>query len=80
MSLSYVKGAVEIILDPLRVQILKGSKANPLQLTTKTEKEKILKTNEEMASQALRVLGYSLQRIARQLEPKNMIIGRKHRK
>jgi len=50
--LSYVKGAVEIILTRSK-QILKDGK--PVTLTTK-EKEKILKTNEEMASQALRVL------------------------
>ncbi|MCK4885491.1 HAD-IC family P-type ATPase, partial [Candidatus Bathyarchaeota archaeon] len=49
---SYVKGAVEIILEhPGR--IVKDGKAVKL---TKNAKEKILKTNEEMASQALRVL------------------------
>ncbi len=49
---SYVKGAVEIILDRSGY-ILKDGK--PVTLTSK-EKEKILKTNEEMANQALRVL------------------------
>lgn len=49
---SYVKGAVEIILARSG-HVLKDGK--PVTLTTK-EKEKILKTNEEMASQALRVL------------------------
>jgi Ca2+-transporting ATPase len=48
----YVKGAVEILLDRSGY-ILKGSKAVKL---TKTEKEQIIKTNEEMANQALRVL------------------------
>jgi Ca2+-transporting ATPase len=49
---SYVKGAVEIILDRSGY-ILKDGKAVTL---TSKEKEKILKTNEEMANQALRVL------------------------
>jgi len=49
---SYVKGAVEIILARSN-QILKDGE--PVTLTTK-EREQILKTNEEMASQALRVL------------------------
>jgi len=49
---SYVKGAVEIILEHSG-RIVKDGKAVKL---TKNAKEKILKTNEEMASQALRVL------------------------
>jgi Ca2+-transporting ATPase len=49
---SYVKGAVEIILDRSEY-ILKDGKAVTL---TSREKEKILKANEAMASQALRVL------------------------
>ncbi|MDX1813847.1 MAG: HAD-IC family P-type ATPase, partial [Candidatus Bathyarchaeia archaeon] len=49
---SYVKGAVEIILDRSEY-ILKDGEA--VSLTSK-EKEKILKTNEDMANQALRVL------------------------
>ncbi|MHC3128836.1 MAG: cation-translocating P-type ATPase [Candidatus Bathyarchaeota archaeon] len=49
---SYAKGAVEILLDRSE-HLLKGGKT--VRLTNK-EKEKILKTNEEMASQALRVL------------------------
>jgi len=49
---SYVKGAVETILEHSG-RIVKDGKAIKL---TKNAKEKILKTNEEMASQALRVL------------------------
>ncbi len=49
---SYVKGAVEIILEHSG-RIVKDGNAVKL---TKNAKEKILKTNEEMASQALRVL------------------------
>jgi len=49
---SYVKGAVELILERSG-HIVKGGKS--IKLSTK-EKEQILKTNEEMASQALRVL------------------------
>jgi Ca2+-transporting ATPase len=49
---SYVKGAVEIVLDHSHY-ILKDGKVIKL---SKKEKEQILKTNEEMASQALRVL------------------------
>jgi Ca2+-transporting ATPase len=48
----YVKGAVEILLDRSE-QIFKDGET--VRLTSK-EKEKILKTNEEMANQALRVL------------------------
>jgi Ca2+-transporting ATPase len=49
---SYVKGAVETILDRSKGIFKDGKTIN----LTKYEKEKILKTNEEMASQALRVL------------------------
>ncbi len=49
---TYVKGAVEILLDRSE-SILKDGKTVTL---TSKEKEKILKTNEEMAKQALRVL------------------------
>jgi Ca2+-transporting ATPase len=49
---SYVKGAVEILLDRSE-HILKDGET--VRLTNK-EKEKILKTNEELANQALRVL------------------------
>jgi len=49
---AYVKGAVELILERSG-HILKGGKAIKL---SKKEKEQILKTNEGMASQALRVL------------------------
>ncbi len=49
---SYVKGAVEILLDHSGY-ILKGGKVIKL---SQKEKEQILKTNEEMANQALRVL------------------------
>jgi Ca2+-transporting ATPase len=50
--ISYAKGAVEILLDRSE-DILKDGET--VRLTSK-EKEKILKTNEEMANQALRVL------------------------
>jgi Ca2+-transporting ATPase len=49
---AYVKGAVEMILER-STSILKDGKEVKL---TKKEKDEILKTNEEMASQALRVL------------------------
>jgi Ca2+-transporting ATPase len=49
---AYVKGAVEIVLARSE-NILKDGKAVKL---TSREKKKILKTNEEMAKQALRVL------------------------
>jgi Ca2+-transporting ATPase len=49
---SYVKGAVELILER-STQIMKDGKVTKL---TVKEKEEILKTNEQMASQALRVL------------------------
>jgi Ca2+-transporting ATPase len=49
---SYIKGAVEILLDHSS-SILKGGKIVKL---SEKEKEQILKTNEEMANQALRVL------------------------
>jgi Ca2+-transporting ATPase len=52
---SYVKGAVEILLDHSG-HILKGGKIIKL---SQNEKEQILKTNEEMANQALRVLAIS---------------------
>jgi Ca2+-transporting ATPase len=48
----YVKGAVEMLLDR-STRILKNGKAVNL---TKTDREQILKTNEELANQALRVL------------------------
>lgn len=49
---SYVKGAVEILLDR-SVDIINNGKSVKL---SKNEKEKILKINEGMANQALRVL------------------------
>ena len=49
---SYVKGAVEILLERSE-RIIKDGKVVPL---PRSEKEQILKTNEEMANQALRVL------------------------
>jgi Ca2+-transporting ATPase len=49
---SYVKGAVELILERSG-HIVKGGKSIKL---SQKEKEQILKTNEEMANQALRVL------------------------
>ncbi len=48
----YVKGAIELILER-STSILKDGKAVKL---TKNERKQILKTNEEMASQALRIL------------------------
>ena len=48
----YVKGAVEILLERSG-HVLKGDKVVKL---SKTEKEQIIKTNEELANQALRVL------------------------
>ncbi len=49
---SYVKGAVEILLDN-SISILKSGKIVKL---SETEKQQIVKINEEMANQALRVL------------------------
>ncbi len=49
---SYVKGAVEILLDR-SVSIIKDGKVTSL---SASEKQEILKTNEKMANQALRVL------------------------
>jgi Ca2+-transporting ATPase len=49
---SYVKGAAEILLER-STHVLENGKIVKL---TKDEKEKILKTNEKMANQALRVL------------------------
>ncbi len=59
---SYVKGAVEILLD-LSEHIFKDGET--VRLTSK-EKEKVLKTNEEMANQALRVLAIAYKQL-----PKN---------
>lgn len=52
-KVAYVKGAPEIILD-LSTHLFKDGKTIPL---TAEEKQKILKVNEQMASDALRVLG-----------------------
>jgi len=49
---SYVKGAVEMLLER-SVRIIKDGKVTNLSVS---EKEQIIKTNEEMANQALRVL------------------------
>ena len=49
---SYVKGAVEILLDRSESIFKDGKKVK----LSKKDKEEILKTNEEMANQALRVL------------------------
>ncbi|MEJ2243406.1 MAG: cation-translocating P-type ATPase [Candidatus Bathyarchaeota archaeon] len=49
---SYVKGAVEMLLER-SVSIIKDGKVTNLSVS---EKEQIIKTNEEMANQALRVL------------------------
>jgi len=51
-TISYVKGAVEKLLDR-SVSIIKDGKVTNL---SASEKEQILKTNEKMANQALRVL------------------------
>jgi Ca2+-transporting ATPase len=77
---SYAKGAVEIVLDRSE-QILKDGKT--VRLTNK-EKEKILKTNEEMANQALRVLAVAYKELPKtgtkkydeeELESKLIFIG-----
>ncbi|HDQ06915.1 MAG TPA: cation-translocating P-type ATPase [Candidatus Bathyarchaeota archaeon] len=59
---AYVKGAVEILLERSG-RILRDGEAVKL---SKQEKEEILKTNEEMASQALRVLAVAYKEL-----PKN---------
>jgi len=51
--LAFMKGAPEVILDQ-STKIFRKGKARKL---TRKEKQKILKTNEQMASDALRVLG-----------------------
>jgi Ca2+-transporting ATPase len=56
---SYVKGAVELILERSG-HIVKGGKSIKL---SKKEKEQILKTNEEMANQALRVLAVAYKKL-----------------
>ena len=53
MKAAYVKGAPEIVLD-LSTHLLKDGKIIPL---TEEERGNILKVNEQMASDALRVLG-----------------------
>ncbi|MBS7622012.1 HAD-IC family P-type ATPase, partial [Candidatus Bathyarchaeota archaeon] len=56
---AYAKGAPEVILERCDY-ILKEGKVERLE---KKEKEKILKVNEEMASQALRVLGFAFKEL-----------------
>ena len=53
MKVAYIKGAPEIVLD-LSTHLLKDGKIIPL---TEEERGNILKVNEQMASDALRVLG-----------------------
>jgi Ca2+-transporting ATPase len=61
---AYVKGAPEIILERCDY-IWKDGKIEKLE---KKEKEKILKVNEEMASQALRVLGFAFKELPEKFE------------
>ena len=57
--IAHVKGAPEVILD-LCTKILKNGKEKKL---TKDQKEKILKTNELLAGNALRVLGMAYKKL-----------------
>jgi Ca2+-transporting ATPase len=57
--LAFMKGAPEVILDRC-TKIFKNGEARKL---TKKEKQKILKTNEQMASDALRVLGVAFREL-----------------
>jgi len=57
--LAFTKGAPEVILDRC-TKILKDGEAKKL---TKTEKQNILETNGEMASDALRVLGVAYKEV-----------------
>jgi Ca2+-transporting ATPase len=63
----YAKGAVEMILER-SISILKEGKALKL---TKDEREQILKTNEEMASHALRVLAIAYKELPKTETEKN---------
>jgi Ca2+-transporting ATPase len=62
-KVAYVKGAPEIILD-LSTHLLRDGKTIPL---TPEEKQKILKVNEQMASDALRVLGLAYRDLPKDL-------------
>ncbi len=61
---AYVKGAPEVILEQCRY-FLRNSEVNEL---TETEKGKFLRTGEEMAERALRVLGVAYRRLPENLE------------
>lgn len=61
---AYVKGAPEVILEQSRY-FLRNSEVNEL---TETEKGKLLRTGEEMAERALRVLGVAYRRLPKNLE------------
>jgi len=58
-SLAFMKGAPEVILDRCTKIFINGE---PKKLTKK-EKQKILKTNEQMATDALRVLGVAFKEL-----------------
>ncbi len=58
--LAFMKGAPEVILDRCTT-IFKDGETKKL---SKKEKQKILKTNEQMASEALRVLGVAFKELA----------------
>ena len=78
-AFAYVKGAPEVVLERCS-HIIKNGEIKRL---TKKEREKILKVNEEMASQALRVLGVAFKELpyseakfkAETLENKLVFIG-----
>jgi len=57
--LAFMKGAPEVILD-CSTKIFKNGETREL---TKKEKQKILKTNEQMASDALRILGVAFKEL-----------------
>jgi len=61
---AYVKGAPEVILEQ-STHFLRNSEVNDL---TETEKGKILRSGEEMAERALRVLGVAHRRLPKSLE------------
>ena len=78
-AFAYVKGAPEVVLERCSYIIKNGE----IKRLTKKEREKILKVNEEMASQALRVLGVAFKELpyseakfkAETLENKLVFIG-----
>jgi Ca2+-transporting ATPase len=63
IKVAYIKGAPEIILD-LSTHLIRDGKTIPL---SSEEKEKILKVNEQMASNALRVLGLAYRHLTEDL-------------